>query len=72
MPGNRKSDIEIFTEAIQLATEERIAFLDRACADDAGLRQKIESLLRSNDRAGAFLEEPPTASIGEAREKVSV
>src|SRR5499427_8941874 len=35
MPGNRKRDSEIFAEAIQIATEERIAFLDRACADDA-------------------------------------
>lgn len=38
MPGDRKRDIEVFTEAIQLPDEERLAFLDRTCAEnhDAG------------------------------------
>ena len=62
--------IEIFTEAIQLPVEERVAFLDRACAEDAGLRRKIEALVRSNDRAGEFLEQP-AATIGGARVKAS-
>src|SRR5215469_9016299 len=71
MPENRKSDIEIFTEAIQLPTEERIAFLDRTCADDADLRRRIEALLKSNDRAGGFLETPPTKSMNEVRARVT-
>src|SRR5262245_34584500 len=71
MTGNRKRDIEVFAEAVQLLREERIAFLDRACADDVDLRQRIEALLRSNDRAGDFLEEPPTGSITEGRAKVA-
>src|SRR5215471_9807855 len=71
MTPNSGRVIEIFTEALQLSIEERVAFLDRVCARDQGMRRKIEALLRSNDRAGAFLEKPPTLSIGEAREKVS-
>jgi RNA polymerase sigma factor (TIGR02999 family) len=72
MTPNSGRAIEIFTEALQLPIEERVAFLDRVCAGDEVLRRKIEALLRSNDRAGAFLEEPPTASISEKRGKVAV
>src|SRR5579864_6834755 len=50
--------IEIFTEAARLPIEERTAFLDRACAGDDKLRQKINALLKTNDRAGDFLERP--------------
>jgi eukaryotic-like serine/threonine-protein kinase len=70
MTPNSGRAIEIFTEAIQLPIEERAAFLDRACAEDEELRRKIESLLRSNDRAGAFLEQPPV-TVGEGRARAS-
>jgi serine/threonine protein kinase len=62
--------IEIFTEAIQLPTGERAAFLEQACGEDVGLRRKIEALLKSNDRAGGFLEEPASASVGDRRAKM--
>jgi serine/threonine protein kinase len=65
-----RNDVEVFTEAIQLPSEERIAFLDRACPDDEELRRRIEKLLRSNDRAGDFLETPPSGSISEVRARV--
>src|SRR5215510_10536317 len=68
MTANSGRAFEIFTEASQLSAEERIAFLDRACVGDEAMRQKIEALLRSNDRAGAFLEQP-AATIGEVRAK---
>lgn len=64
-------DIELFTEAVQLALAERIAYLDRACADDPDLRRKVEALLKSNDRVGAFLEQPPATAIGEERAKAT-
>ena len=70
MTPNSDSAFEIFSEAIQLPTHERIAFLDRACAGDTHLRRGIEALLRSNDRVEGFLEAPPTGSIRERREKV--
>jgi serine/threonine protein kinase len=71
MSDNRKRDIEVFTEAIQLRGEERIAFLDRVCGEDKDLRGRIEALLRSNDRAGDFLETPPTGALAEGRAKVT-
>jgi eukaryotic-like serine/threonine-protein kinase len=71
MGVNRKRDIEVFAEAVQLPTEKRIAFLDQACAEDKDLRQRIEALLRSNDRAGDFLERPPSGSINEGRAQVA-
>src|SRR5215831_8242002 len=66
MTPNSGRAIEIFTEALELPIEERVAFLDRVCAGDQVLRRKIASLLRASDRAGAFLEEPLSVSIGEA------
>src|ERR1044072_1178594 len=72
MTGNRKRDIELFAEAIRLPTTERVTFLDRACAEDTGLRQRMEALLKSADRVGDFLEEPPTAVISEERAKIAV
>jgi serine/threonine protein kinase len=64
--SNPRLDIEIFTEAIQLPVEERIAFLDRACAEDQTQRRKIEALLKSNERAADFLEQP-AAAVGKGR-----
>ena len=38
---------QIFWNALQLASEEeRCAYLDRACNDDAELRRLVEKLLR--------------------------
>src|SRR5262245_56793888 len=62
--------VEIFTEASQLSAEERVAFLHRVCVGDETLRRKIEALLRSNERAGAFLEQP-VATIGERAKAVA-
>ena len=71
MNSNSGRTLEVFTEAIQPPSEERAAFLDRACGEDEDLRRKVEALLRSNDRAGDFLEEPPTGSISERRARVA-
>ena len=47
---------EVLHEALQLAPEQRPAFLHRACPADDGLRQEVESLLASGDEAlSAFL-----------------
>ena len=39
---------DIFHEAVELAEEERAAFLDKKCADDAELRAEVESLIASH------------------------
>ncbi len=71
MTPNSARALEVFTEAVQLPSEERTAYLDRACARDDELRRKVEALLKSNDRAGNFLEQPPTGSITEGRAKIA-
>jgi serine/threonine protein kinase len=63
MTPNSGRAIEVFTEAIQLPIEERVAFVDRACGGDEALRRKIEALLKSNDRAEGFLEEPISSTL---------
>ncbi len=44
--------------ALELAENERAAFLEKACAGDEALRQEVESLLRSEQSADRFMEEP--------------
>jgi serine/threonine protein kinase len=58
--GERPKDIKaIFSEALEKKTaEERAAYLDGVCGDDAALRSEFESLLRVHDEAGDFLEAP--------------
>ncbi len=54
---------EIFTAA--LAKEipaERDAFLDEACADDAALRRRIDSLLAEHQQLGSFMDVPSPAA----------
>jgi serine/threonine protein kinase/tetratricopeptide (TPR) repeat protein len=55
---------ELFHEALARAPEQRAAFLDQECADDADLRAEVERLLSANDRAGGFIHEPAIASAG--------
>lgn len=51
-------EIEVFTEACRLPPAERAAFLERACAGDTSLRQRVEALLQAYEQIGNFLEEP--------------
>src|SRR3979409_223594 len=51
---------DIFLAALECGSaEERRAYLDAACADDAVLRERIEALLSAHEDAGSFLERPP-------------
>ncbi len=63
MAGSRLK--ELFNEVLEQPSERRRAFLDRACADDADLRGRIEHMLRIHDRAGGFMAEP-TAECADA------
>jgi serine/threonine protein kinase/Flp pilus assembly protein TadD len=46
--------------ALEHEPAQRPAFLDNACAGDAGLRNAVESLLLSHDQASGFLAKPPS------------
>ncbi len=60
-------DVVIFTEAVDLPADERTAYLARACAGDAQLRQRVEALLQTHDHVGEFMEESPQRASIEAR-----
>ena len=60
MAKNLEKIKEILTEALEKETEtERKAYLDEVCRNDMNLRSEVESLLRSHNNAGDFLEESP-------------
>jgi WD40 repeat protein/serine/threonine protein kinase len=61
------SESGIFKLAVKLPPDRRAAYLDEACGSDATLRREVESLLRSHDASGNFLQErssrPGTAEL---------
>ena len=62
MEQKRWRQIEaVFEAAQELTPDEHGAFLDRACAGDADLRQEVESLLRAATNT-RFLEPPSPTS----------
>ncbi len=59
MSDKRMSVDEILYAAVEVRSpEQRAAYLDEACGDDAELRAEVEKLLRAHLRAGSFLETP--------------
>ena len=48
--------MSIFCGALERpAADERAAYLDAACGQDAALRARVEALLRAHEAAGGFL-----------------
>src|SRR5690348_15620528 len=52
---------EIFCGALEVAPEERHAYLERACAGDAGLRARVDRMLSKLLRAEQFFKDGPAA-----------
>lgn len=48
----------LFQEALDRSPEERVAFLDAACAGDEAYRKQVQSLIACHERAQDFLEIP--------------
>jgi hypothetical protein len=48
-PGRWQQIREVLAKALELAPDERHAFLNRACSSDRSLRQEVETLLASSD-----------------------
>jgi eukaryotic-like serine/threonine-protein kinase len=64
MPTTARTEESIFAEALQKGSpEERVAYLDKACVNDAALRARVEKLLNSHEQAGSFLREPLAATV---------
>src|SRR5258707_10469029 len=59
MNESDKSEVDIFTQAVQLPAEQRSAFLVSACGGDAELRANVEALLKAHQESGEFLEQAP-------------
>ncbi len=66
MNGPEKSEVDLFTEAMQLPAEQRSAFLEAACRGDAGLRANVEALLKAHLESGEFLEQAPPEVKGKS------
>jgi serine/threonine protein kinase len=57
------SERDLFIAALKITPPaERAAWLDRECAGDAALRQRIDVLLQAFDKAGSLLENPAAAA----------
>src|SRR6516225_1363361 len=52
------NESDLFMAALQIDAAERAAYLDRACANEAVLRQRLEALLVAFEQAGSFLQQP--------------
>ena len=48
---------ELFDAALDLPSDERAAFLDRACIGNEALRAEVESLLESDEQESSFIDE---------------
>jgi hypothetical protein len=59
MSDSPDREVEVFTEALQLAEGERAAYLEGACGGDVRLRQRVEALLQDHEAVGDFLEHSP-------------
>ena len=62
---------EVFAAARALPPDRRPAYLADACGDDDALRQEVESLLASDERAKSFLEAPAFGRDDPARDQAS-
>src|SRR5215467_1836740 len=49
----------LFEQALDIAPEQRDAWVHAVCADDDDMRENLERLLRADAKAGVFMEEPP-------------
>src|SRR5262245_50291635 len=49
---------ELFLAALDVAPQERAAWLDRECAADAGLRERLSHMLAAHDAPQSLLDRP--------------
>jgi hypothetical protein len=67
MKESHPSDETIFAAALELPAGERASYLEVACAGDAALRARIESLLRAQAEASRFMATPAFTPLAETR-----
>ena len=57
---------ELFKAALERAPEERVAFLNQACAGDDSLCSEVESLIDAYEQEESFLETPAVANAAQS------
>ncbi len=57
---------EVFQGALERHGPERVSFLEQECGTHAELREEVESLLRSYEVAGSFMEAPAVAHAADS------
>ena len=59
MDANRWREIErVFHAALERPENQRVAFLDQACAGDVALRDEVGSMLAQGEHGASFIESP--------------
>jgi hypothetical protein len=64
MSSSNPREEGIFNEALAYEGEERDRYLDKACGEDAPLRERVQDLLRASGQADDYLEPKSVAAIG--------
>src|SRR5437868_5276340 len=64
MPVETAKVKELFLAALEKSAAERTTYLDSVCAGDAGLRRRIEAMLRSHENSGELLPRTPEEMLG--------
>ncbi|HEV2837048.1 MAG TPA: serine/threonine-protein kinase, partial [Pyrinomonadaceae bacterium] len=54
----------VFHSALEYEPAQRASFLLRACGNDQGLREEVESLLASHEKDGSFIDSPAYSVAG--------
>ncbi|HEX7334053.1 MAG TPA: protein kinase [Pyrinomonadaceae bacterium] len=62
---------ELFEAALELEPAQRAAFIRREGADDEGVKQEVESLLSSYEKAPSFMDTPAAENLSTAPHKLS-
>jgi eukaryotic-like serine/threonine-protein kinase len=71
MTPDRWQQIEkVYHSALELAKNERPAFVEKACAGDEGLRREVESLLADEEQARSFIEAPALVMAAQTSEVI--
>ena len=54
---------QLWAATLEMAPEQRAAYLEQACPDDEELRREVESLIAADARAGDFISKPFFANL---------
>ncbi|MBL8205774.1 MAG: serine/threonine protein kinase [Blastocatellia bacterium] len=63
-PGQWQRIEQLFQAALELEVDQRAAFLDQACGDEAELRHEVESLLIYQNAAGGLIQDAVHEAAG--------